>query len=944
MIHGQWSSSSSSPVYNKGGRGLTLYKKTLLIIGASLACLLFVLYLSSRLIILDGLSDIEQAGAADNTRRSLNTINDDINALAEASRDWARSSDTYSFIVSGANAPLEKKLADDSTWTSNNVSAMLFIDNGGKIVHEAGFDLENIKPMPIPAGLDAKAVRDQTLTGHPETDCVISGIIMLPDGPMMVTSVPIIDNDSNAPAGNLVWGRYINEAEISRIEAITLAGISLARADAEELPAEMREALEAQPSAESPFIKLVDENVVASYSVIDDIYGDPALVLRVDTPRDVYGQAERSIVYLVVAIAAVSLVFGLGVILLLNRIVIRRMSVISSKVREAAATGEASIRLNSDGDDELSMLATDINRMLSALELSHGSLGRINNELEERVRDKTVRLQHKIEVLQALTEIDREIIAANDSAVIQDLICQRIAEMMRAQKVLIIMKDSDDIGQVTAAYGLENNNPRYEELEQLFSTGLLEDLSASGRSAVGFNSVTAYDLYLPELIARENAHSLALATLTLDSRQMGALLVIDTEPREWDDDELQVLGLLASQVALGINTTRLFEEEKTTRQELASLYRLSRELADTTPDIDAILSIVARTAVDTVNITYCRIALLDGEELVMRSAYPRRILGADLKIGYSEPISSLAHCRRILRQNAPVILSAEKHVLSCHERDVIFLGGAQTVCVVPLSTASKPLGLIILGEARDEQREPFTENKLELASNIGDQAASALKRAELFIELEHSYMQTVMSLANAVDARDSYTSGHGQVMAHMALAIGSMYNMSSTEMETLHYAALLHDIGKIGVTDSILRKPSELNEKEWVEMRRHPSIGEQIMSSVPYLEDASLLVRHHHEYYDGSGYPDSLKGEAIPLGSRILAIVDSYCAMRDQRVYKDPVLHEDALVELRNCAGTQFDPRIVETFIRLTESGIINIQNRLGHHLDAKPKDDTEAA
>ncbi|MHB0914871.1 MAG: HD domain-containing phosphohydrolase [Thermoleophilia bacterium] len=922
---------------------MTLYKKTLLIMGASLACLLIVLYVSSRLILLDGLSGIEQAAAADNTRRSLNTISDDIDSLARASRDWARSSDTYAYIVNGANPHLEEKLADGSTWASNDVNVMLFIDNDGRIVREAGYDLENMKPGPVPASLDVKALSDRTLTDHPETDCAIAGIMMLPEGPMMVTSVPIIANGSDTPAGNLVWGSYINDAKISSIETTTLTGVSLARADSNELPADMREALDARPAADSPYIKLLDEDVVGSYSVIDDIYGDPALVMRVDTPRDVYGQAERSIVYLVATIAVVGLFFGIGIIIPLNRVLIRRMKAIGSTVRKAASTGEISIRLDSGGNDELSMLAGDINRMLAALELSHGSLGRINVELEERVRDKTMRLQQKIEVLQALAEIDREIIAADDSAAIQSLICQRIAGMTQAKKVLIVMKDTDGIGRVTASHGLDSQNPRYEELEQLFSTGMLEDLGA-GQHAIGFNSVTAYDFYLPELIARENAHSLALAPLTLDSRQMGVLLVIDNEPREWDDEELQVLGLLADQVALGITTARLFEEEKTTRQELASLYRLSRELADTSPDIDAILSIVARTAVDTVNITYCRIALLEGEELSMRSAYPRRILGTDLKVGYGEPVSSLAHCRRILRQNAPVILHADQHILSCHERDVIFLGGAQTVCVVPLATASKPLGLMILSEARDERREPFTASKLELASNIGDQASSALKRAELFSELEHSYMQTVLSLANAVDARDSYTSGHGQVMAHMALAIGSMYNLPSSVLDTLHYAALLHDIGKIGVTDSILRKPSELNEKEWVEMRRHPAVGEQIMSSVPYLEDASLIVRHHHEHFDGSGYPDGLSGNTIPLGSRILAIVDSYCAMRDRRVYKDPVSHEEALLELRDCAGTQFDPEIVATFIRLTESGIINIENRLGHHFTAKPRDDTEAA
>jgi HD-GYP domain-containing protein (c-di-GMP phosphodiesterase class II) len=205
-------------------------------------------------------------------------------------------------------------------------------------------------------------------------------------------------------------------------------------------------------------------------------------------------------------------------------------------------------------------------------------------------------------------------------------------------------------------------------------------------------------------------------------------------------------------------------------------------------------------------------------------------------------------------------------------------------------------------------------------------------------------MQTVLSLANAVDARDEYTSDHGQVMAHMALAIGRMFSMTPLELESIQYASMLHDVGKIGVSDTILQKPAELTEKEWASMRKHSSIGEQILSPVPYLSDASMVVRHHHEHYDGSGYPDKLVAEEIPLGSRILSVVDSYCAMRDKRVYKGAMSHEEAVKELNNCSGSQFDPKIVKTFIRLMESGIINNQYRLGRHLDNDSENDTEAA
>jgi len=924
---------------------MTLCRKTLLILGAILLCLLLILYLSSRFILLAGFSEIERDEATGDAQRVLNMVSDDIASLTESTEDWASFGDTYTYLQDGDESYAASHLADRETWLNNDVDAMLFINDSGGVVFQGAFDPERMEFVPVPAGLTSAAAGNSILTEHPEADCALSGIIMLPQGPMMVASVPVMKAGSPEPAsGMLVWGRYLDQAVISRIGQMALAQVSLYNIDSGELPADVAAALGRIGPEEAIYTSPLSDTAFGSYSVIDDMNGEPALVLRVETPRDISAQGNKAIRYLLMAITLAGLACGALIMTLIHRQVIRRVKELGSRVRQAASTGDMSLRLEMEGSDELALLASDINRLLSALERSHKGLSRINVELEDRVREKTESLRDKIEVLQELSDIDREIIAASDAAGIQGLICDRVAGIMRAPKVLVVLKDMDGAGRVTSSFGLTSRGHDSEELKTLFESDLFAAVDHPGGAVVCFNEVTAYDSYLPELIAREDAHSLALGSLIIEGRPLGALLVIDTVPREWGEDEIQVLGLLASQLALGINTARLFEEEKATREELASLYRLSRELSDTAPDIDTILSIVSRTAVETINITFCRIALLDNDELLMRSAYPRRVLGQDLRVGYSEPVTGLSYCSRILRQSAPVVLTADRQVLSCHERDVIFMGGAKTVCLVPLVTPEKPLGLLILGEARDEEREPFTPGKLELARNIGDQATSTLRRAELFSQLEQAYMQTVLSLANAVDARDAYTNGHGQVMAHMALAVGRMFNMPPAALESLHFASLLHDVGKIGVADSILQKPAKLTREEWVQMQRHPATGEQILSPLPYLGHASLLVRHHHEHFDGTGYPDMLAGEAIPLGSRILAVVDSYCAMRDKRVYKDPVSHEEAVRELRDCAGTQFDPKVVDTFIRLMESGIINLQNRLGQHLEGKPRNDTEAA
>jgi len=345
---------------------------------------------------------------------------------------------------------------------------------------------------------------------------------------------------------------------------------------------------------------------------------------------------------------------------------------------------------------------------------------------------------------------------------------------------------------------------------------------------------------------------------------------------------------------------------------------LSRALADTA-DFDVILNLVTRCAVETIHATFARVLLIEDAELVLRAGHPIRVLGRDLQIGRRGPISEYPHCQRILAQDAPVILDADSIDMDDYEHAMLFLYLARALCIVPLRAGDRVFGLLLLGEERRKEREPFTPEKINLARSVSEQAASTLYRVELFDELERAYFQTVLALARAVDAKDTYTADHSERLSQFSLAIGKRIGMSARELEDLRYSALLHDIGKIGVADAILQKPAALDTDEWARMRQHPVIGAQILAPIPRLTGAARVVRHHHERFDGKGYPDQLAGEAIPLGARILTVVDSYSAITDARVYKKARTHEDASAELKRNAGTQFDPRIVEIFLQLLE-------------------------
>jgi len=180
-------------------------------------------------------------------------------------------------------------------------------------------------------------------------------------------------------------------------------------------------------------------------------------------------------------------------------------------------------------------------------------------------------------------------------------------------------------------------------------------------------------------------------------------------------------------------------------------------------------------------------------------------------------------------------------------------------------------------------------------------------------------LETIKALALALDARDHYTHGHSQQVTDYALAIAERMNLQEEEIEIIRDAGLLHDIGKIGISDAILLKPGKLTEEEYNKIKEHPGIGKKILAPVSSLSNKIPLIYHHHERYDGNGYPERLKAEAIPIGARILAVADTYQAMTSDRPYRKALSKQVAVDELNRNKGTQFDPKIVEVFMEVVD-------------------------
>ena len=231
---------------------------------------------------------------------------------------------------------------------------------------------------------------------------------------------------------------------------------------------------------------------------------------------------------------------------------------------------------------------------------------------------------------------------------------------------------------------------------------------------------------------------------------------------------------------------------------------------------------------------------------------------------------------------------------------------------LPIRVAGSVWGVMNLEQ---EQRDAFAEEDLLLAHIVAGQVGAAIYRCQLVDELESAFLTTLGVLADAVELQDAYTADHANDVAELALRVGERMGMAGAELDRLRWAALLHDVGKIGVPGELLRKPGPLTAEERETMKAHTSIGARMLERIPFLAPVAPLVRSAHERVDGRGYPDGLSGEEIPRGAMVIATCDAYHAMTSDRSYRQAMPMVDAIHELRAGAGSQFDPAVVDALV-----------------------------
>jgi len=338
-------------------------------------------------------------------------------------------------------------------------------------------------------------------------------------------------------------------------------------------------------------------------------------------------------------------------------------------------------------------------------------------------------------------------------------------------------------------------------------------------------------------------------------------------------------------------------------------------------ELAEVLQVLAEQMVQKLHVTLCHIAVLDDADMAhlrVRAVYPVRDLPSELRVNSRIELATAPSYGRVLLERQPILLRAEEPGQP-PAPDLVLSAAveARSALLVPMMVKEAVVGVVTAFEARSWERSPFTPEKISLCSGMASGAAVAIEHALLFEGRERDHLATLAALVSALDARERETGVHSSRVQQYALALATAMGLPEAEVKAIAAGAILHDIGKIGIADAILLKRGQLSQEEWAAMRRHPAIGEEILKGLTHLAGARAIVFAHQEQWNGSGYPRGLAGEAIPLGARIFAVADTLDAITSDRPYRAKKSLAEARDEIVACAGQQFDPRVVETFLRI---------------------------
>ncbi len=391
--------------------------------------------------------------------------------------------------------------------------------------------------------------------------------------------------------------------------------------------------------------------------------------------------------------------------------------------------------------------------------------------------------------------------------------------------------------------------------------------------------------------------------LMAQGQLIGVLDAEAMEPGAFSEREFELFKAFGSWVAIALHNARLYRRVEQSNKQL--VHNLA-EIENMNLELNAYSERISEANRELEHRVQALVTLHEASKTITSS------LDLDETLKTIETLST-----EIVNATSGVIrlIDSEAEYFTGPSDAAVTTQPGKHVMETPLRIGDRTIGIFEL--AGDEG---FNDEDRRMIQTLASQAAIAIENARLFERTQRLYYQTIRSLAGALEARDSYTSGHSERVTKYSVNLAEAIGLDSEEQRLIESAALLHDIGKIGISDMVLLKTDKLDEDDRVAIQQHPLYGDTILEPLRYMKNVQGLVRHHHERWDGNGYPDGLTAEEIPLAARIVAVADAFDAMTSDRPYRPALSRAEAIAELRDQAGKQFDPELVEAFLKLLET------------------------
>jgi PAS domain S-box-containing protein len=532
-----------------------------------------------------------------------------------------------------------------------------------------------------------------------------------------------------------------------------------------------------------------------------------------------------------------------------------------------------------------------------------------------RVLQETIQ---RAEEAAAIAEVGRDISATLQLDLVLDRIATYAKDLLDAEtSAVYLFQRADSRLHAVAAKGLDSDELKNDPVE--LGSGLSGIIALNKRG-----EIVNYDSSDPRAVVVKgtevNPVEHLMGVPVLNNDQLTGLLVVwrTGVEQEFQPAELNFLTGLAQQAAVAIENARLFQLEQERRQEAENLQVAATAVASSL-DLQQVLQTIMIALKHVIPYDSASMLLLEGDHVRLRAAQglPKPEMALNQLFSSSNALLHAIHL-----SGKPVILSdAQKD-----PRFEAWAGGEGTHgwLGVPLIARGEVIGYITLDS---KTLDAFRDKDAILAQTFAHQAAAAIDNARLYSgleqanrELSRAYDTTLEGWGNALELRDKETQGHTRRVADLTLRLGRQLGLEEPELTHLRRGVLVHDIGKMGVSDEILHKETSLTKKEWDEMRKHPQYAFDLLYPIPYLRSALTVAYCHHERWNGSGYPRGLSGEEIPLPARIFAVVDVWDALLSDRPYRKAWPRTKVLDYLNDQAGILFDPKVVQTFLKMVEA------------------------